>query len=375
MDVNMGNVLGLVFANMHDTTLGDMTKNRTMGSVMFGGRYRLIDFPLSNMVNSGISEVGVITKSNYQSLLDHLGSAREWDLARKKGGLYILPPFGNVESTLYRGRIEALYGAMSFIKHSRAKYVILSDCDVVTNIDYKPIVAAHIESGADITAVAHTGVYSSDDIKTSTVFNVDADKNVTSVLINPDISGTCTTSLNVFVMSMDFLIETVNDAMARGNVSFERNILQEKCRELKIKIYEYDNYFSKLNSPESYFKSNMALLEPENARKLFVPKRSIYTKVSDNAPVKYDLDSKVSNSLIADGCIIEGEVENSVLFRGVKVGKGAKVKNCILMQGTVVGDNAELSYFITDKNVSICENHILTSSPQYPMYVGKGASV
>lgn len=375
MDVNMGNVLGLVFANMHDTTLGDMTKNRTMGSVMFGGRYRLIDFPLSNMVNSGISEVGVITKSNYQSLLDHLGSAREWDLARKKGGLYILPPFGNVESTLYRGRIEALYGAMSFIKHSRAKYVILSDCDVVTNIDYKPIVAAHIESGADITAVAHTGVYSSDDIKTSTVFNVDADKNVTSVLINPDISGTCTTSLNVFVMSMDFLIETVNDAMARGNVSFERNILQEKCRELKIKIYEYDNYFSKLNSPESYFKSNMALLEPENARKLFVPKRSIYTKVSDNAPVKYDLDSKVSNSLIADGCIIEGEVENSVLFRGVKVGKGAKVKNCILMQGTVVGDNAELSYLITDKNVSICENHILTSSPQYPMYVRKGASV
>lgn len=375
MDVNMGNVLGLVFANMHDTTLGDMTKNRTMGSVMFGGRYRLIDFPLSNMVNSGISEVGVITKSNYQSLLDHLGSAREWDLARKKGGLYILPPFGNVESTLYRGRIEALYGAMSFIKHSRAKYVILSDCDVVTNIDYKPIVAAHIESGADITAVAHTGVYSSDDMKTSTVFNVDADKNVTSVLINPDISGTCTTSLNVFVMSMDFLIETVNDAMARGNVSFERNILQEKCRELKIKIYEYDNYFSKLNSPESYFKSNMALLEPENARKLFVPKRSIYTKVSDNAPVKYDLDSKVSNSLIADGCIIEGEVENSVLFRGVKVGKGAKVKNCILMQDTVVGDNAELNYLITDKNVSICENHILTSSPQYPMYVGKGASV
>ena len=375
MDVNMGNVLGLVFANMHDTTLGDMTKNRTMGSVMFGGRYRLIDFPLSNMVNSGISEVGVITKSNYQSLLDHLGSAREWDLARKKGGLYILPPFGNVESTLYRGRIEALYGAMSFIKHSRAKYVILSDCDVVTNIDYKPIVAAHIESGADITAVAHTGVYSSDDIKTSTVFNVDADKNVTSVLINPDISGTCTTSLNVFVMSMDFLIETVNDAMARGNVSFERNILQEKCRELKIKIYEYDNYFSKLNSPESYFKSNMALLEPENARKLFVSKRSIYTKASDNAPVKYDLDSKVSNSLVADGCIIEGEVENSVLFRGVKVGKGAKVKNCILMQGTVVGDNAELNYLITDKNVSICENHILTSSPQYPMYVGKGASV
>ncbi|MBO5449641.1 MAG: glucose-1-phosphate adenylyltransferase subunit GlgD [Ruminococcus sp.] len=375
MDVNMGNVLGLVFANMHDTTLGDMTKNRTMGSVMFGGRYRLIDFPLSNMVNSGICEVGVITKSNYQSLLDHLGSAREWDLARKKGGLYILPPFGSRESQLYRGRIEALYGAMNFIKHSRAKYVVLSDCDVVTNIDYKPIVAQHIESGADITAVVHTGVYSSDEIATSTVFNTDADGRVTSVLIQPELSGTCTTSLNMFVMSMEYLTDMIRDSIARGLVSFEKNILQDKCSELKIMVYEYKNYFSKLNSPESYFKSNMALLDPENARKLFVPKRSIYTKVSDNAPAKYDLDSVVKNSLVADGCIIEGEVENCVLFRGVKIGKGAKVKNCILMQDTEVGDNAQLNYAITDKNVTVCDNHILTSSPEYPMYVGKGATV
>ncbi len=375
MDVNMGNVLGLVFANMHDTTLGDITKNRTMGSVLFGGRYRLIDFPLSNMVNSGISEIGVITKSNYQSLLDHLGSAREWDLARKKGGLFILPPFGNVESTLYRGRIEALYGAMSFIKCSRAKYVVLSDCDVVTNIDYKPIVAQHIASGADITAVVHTGVYTSDETKTATVLNTDAEGRVSSVLITPEISGSLTMSLNMFVMSMDFLTETIKDSMARGLVSFERNILQDRCKDLKIMTYEYENYFSKLNSVSSFFAANMKLLDPENAQKLFVPKRSVYTKVSDNAPAKYDLDCTVKNSLVADGCIIEGEVENSVLFRGVKVGKGAKVKNCILMQDTVVGDNAELNYLITDKNVNICDNHILTSSPEYPMYVGKGASV
>ena len=375
MDVNMGNVLGLVFANMHDTTLGDLTKNRTMGSVMFGGRYRLIDFPLSNMVNSGICQVGVITKANYQSLLDHLGSAREWDLARKKGGLYILPPFGSVESTLYRGRIEALYGAMSFIRHSRAKYVVLSDCDVVTNIDYKPIVAKHIESGADITAVVHTGVYTSDVIESSTVFNADENGKVTSVLLQPQISGTCTTSLNMYVMSMDFLTNMIRDSMARGNVSFERNILQEKCKEIDIRIYEYNNYFSKLNSSSAYFKANMELLNPENARKLFVPKRSIYTKVSDNAPAKYDLNCVVKNSLVADGCIIEGEVENSVLFRGVKVGKGAKIKNCILMQGTVVGDNAALNYIITDKNVNVCADHVLMSSEMCPMYVGKGTSV
>lgn len=375
MDVNMGNVLGLVFANMHDTTVGDLTKNRTMGSILFGGRYRLIDFPLSNMVNSGITEVGVITKSNYQSLLDHLGSAREWDLARKKGGLYILPPFGNVDSKLYRGRIEALYGAMSFIKHSMASYVVLSDCDIVTNMDFKPMVAQHIESGADITVVAHTGAYDSEDIKHSTVLNMDDENNVKSVLIQPDISGTCTASLNVFVMSKQFLIDMISDSIARGNVSFETDILQAKCGELNIKVFEYANYFSKISSVASYFKANQELLNPENARKLYLPKRSIYTKVSDNAPVKYDLDSKVSNSLIADGCIVEGEVENSILFRGVKVAKGAKVKNCILMQGTVVGNNSEVNYLITDKNVNIGENHILTSAPSYPMYVGKGASV
>ncbi|MBR1739751.1 MAG: glucose-1-phosphate adenylyltransferase subunit GlgD [Ruminococcus sp.] len=375
MDVNMGNVLGLVFANMHDTTLGDMTKNRTMGSVMFGGRYRLIDFPLSNMVNSGISEVGVITKSNYQSLLDHLGSAREWDLARKKGGLYILPPFGNVESTLYRGRIEAIYGAMSFITHSSAKYVVLTDCDVITNIDYKPIVAQHIESGADITVVTHTGAYTSEELKTSTVLNTDGEGNVSSVLIMPELSGTCTASLNMFVMSMEFMTDLIKDSISRGIVSFEKNILQERCGELKIKTYEYDGYFEKLNSPVSYFKANMALLDPENAKQVFVPKRSIYTKVSDNAPAKYDLDSVVKNSLVADGCIIEGEVENCVLFRGVKVGKGAKVKNCILGQGTVVGDGAQMNYVITDKDVTVVDKHMITSSSEYPMYVAKGASV
>lgn len=371
----MGNVLGLVFANMHDMTVGDLTKNRTMGSILFGGRYRLIDFPLSNMVNSGITNVGVITKSNYQSLLDHIGSGREWDLARKKGGLFILPPFGNVGSRLYRGRIEALCGAMSFIKNALADYVVLSDCDIVTNMDFKPIVAKHVETGADITVVAHTGVFERDEISESTVLSTDETGRVRSVLIQPDIGGTCTASLNIFVMSKKFLIDMVQDAMARGNVSFETDVLQAKCDKLNIMAYEYEGYFSKICSIASYLKANQELLDPAYARELFKPKRAIYTKVRDNAPAKYDLDSKVTNSLIADGCIIEGEVENSILFRGVKVAKGAKVKNCILMQGTVVGASSDINYLITDKNVKINDNHILNGAPSYPMYVGKGASV
>jgi glucose-1-phosphate adenylyltransferase len=291
----MGNVLGLVFANMHDMTVGDLTKNRTMGSVLFGGRYRLIDFPLSNMVNSGISSVGVITKDNYQSLLDHLGSAREWDLARKKGGLYILPPFGNANASLYTGRIEALHGAVSFIRHSLCEYVILSDCDVVTNIDYRKIVDRHEETGADITVVTHNGQYTSEEIKVSTVLNTDESGRVQSVLIRPDLSGICTTSLNIFVMKKDFLIDLVNDLFARGQVSFEHDVLQSKCGELKIMAYEYDEYFSKITSVGSYFKANMDLLDPANAAKLYLPKRPIYTKVRDNAPAKYDLNCVVKN--------------------------------------------------------------------------------
>ena len=189
MAINMANVLGLVFANMHDRTVTELTKQRTMGSILFGGRYRLIDFPLSNMVNSGMSEVGVITKSNYQSLLDHLGSAREWDLSRKKGGLHILPPFGHVETGLYRGRLEALYGAMGFIKSSLCDYVVLSDCDVVTNMDFRPIVTQHIDSGADITVVTTQGIFSSEETLNSTVVAVGADNSKRLILLDDGVVG------------------------------------------------------------------------------------------------------------------------------------------------------------------------------------------
>ena len=183
-------VLGMIFANMHENTVPELTKERTMGSVMFGGRYRLIDFTLSNMVNSGIDEVGVITKSNYQSLLDHLGSGREWDLARKKGGLHLLPPFSHVTSGMYRGRLEALYGVSDFIIRSDAEYIIMSDCDVVTSMDFNPIIEQHIESGADITVVYASDVINLEDARRSTIFGIAPDGRVNDVLINPSISGT-----------------------------------------------------------------------------------------------------------------------------------------------------------------------------------------
>ncbi len=372
---NMGKVLGLVFANMHDMTVKDLAKDRTMGSILFGGRYRLIDFPLSNFVNSGISTVGVITKYNYQSLIDHLGTGREWDLSRKKGGLYLLPPFSNVESKLYRGRLEAIYGVLNFIKSVHAEYILMSDCDVVANIDYKPVLSAHIESGADITCIAHTGQHNTELIKQSTVLTVDDNNVVKDVLIAPNLSGVCTLSLNMFLMKKNFLIDLVQTAIAQGRYSFERDILQSKLNDIKIVAYEYSGYFKKIYSEKSYFDANMDLLNLENCKELFNPRRSIYTKVRDNPPAKYGLNSHVKNSLIADGCVIEGTVENSVLFRGVNVGKGVTVKNSILMQDTIIGDGSEIKNVITDKNVSVGNDRTLISSDDYPMFIGKGASV
>ncbi len=371
----INNILGLIFSNMHDKTIEDLTKVRTMGSVMFGGRYRLIDFALSNMVNSGISEVGVITKSNFQSLIDHLGSGREWDLARKKGGLHILPPYGNTASGIYKGRLDALCGIFSFIKYSTAEYVVMSDCDIVTNMNFRPVIEAHIAKGADITVVTNKAVYTEAQTGAGTVLSVDDDSRVYDTLINPNLSGLCNISLNMYVVKRTFLLELLQQAKAKNHYSFEQDIIQAKAKELKIYAYNYDNYFSRIDSLYSYFNANMNLLNNSNRAKLFLSDSPIYTKVRDNAPCKYGIDSSVKNSLVADGCIIEGNVENSIVFRGVKIAKGAVVKNSIIMQDTVIGEKAEIRFTITDKNVTIRENKTLTGELSYPILVNKGANV
>lgn len=371
----MGNVLGLIFANMHDGAIRDLTKVRTMGSVPFGGRYRFIDFTLSNMVNSGISEIGVITKANYQSLIDHLGSGREWDLTRKKGGLHILPPYGQVGSGMYRGRLEALGGVINFIRHSTAEYVILSDCDVITSMDFKKIIKAHEESGADITTVYSKSYYNSSDTSSKTVLNLDENNAVREVLINPSITGFSNVSLNIFILEKKFLETIVADAIARNLYSFEVDILQHKINEFNIRGYEHDGHFSQIDSMLEFYEANMNLLRPDIRQELFSPFAPIYTKIRDESPAKYGINSSVKNSLIADGCIIEGEVENSILFRGVIVNKGATITNSIIMQGTEVGGEAKMDHVITDKNVIIGDSRMLSGSPQYPVFIGKKAVV
>lgn len=374
MGVN-NNVLGLIFASLHDSTVIDLTKQRTMGSILFGGRYRLIDFPLSNMVNSGICDVGVITKSNYGSLLDHLGTGREWDLARKHGGLHLLPPFSQHDGGIYRGRLEALNNVWSFVEHSKCEYVVMSDCDYVTNIDLSAAVEQHIATGADITVVYGRYTYSEESGSCVDVLGLDENGRINSVLVDPQIAGECNICLDMFVMRKDFLSMLVKDAAAKSQYSFIRDCLQARLHEFKFMGYQHDGYFSRIDSVKSYYEANMALLDAENRNALFKSNAPIYTKIGDNGPVKYGLDAVTRNSLIADGCIIEGTVENCILFRGVKVGKGSVVKNCVLMQGTEIHNGCTLNCVITDKNVEIAEGRVVTGSETYPLYINKNAKL
>ncbi|MBE6853223.1 MAG: glucose-1-phosphate adenylyltransferase subunit GlgD [Ruminococcus sp.] len=371
------NILGIIFANMHDESVSELTQVRTMGSILFGGRYRLIDFPLSNMTNSGIPEVGVITKSNYQSLLDHIGSGREWDLATKNGGLHLLPPFSHHKSGLYRGRIEALEGVLPYIQNSDAEYVVMADCDVVTTIDFRQVIREHKKNQADITVVyaKHNFTNAGVGSRASTILEVNDEKRIISATINPDILGEANRSLNMFVIERKILEKIVSRYAPEGFASFDKQVLQQNKANYKICGYEHKGYYEKIEDIMSYYNANMNLLNPENMQNMFLNSTPIYTKVKDSGPAKYETGSSVKNSLIADGCVIEGEVVNSVLFRGVKVGKGAVVKNCILMQNTIVGDDAELHAVITDKNVKIGKNKLLTASTKNALFIKKNQKI
>lgn len=373
MSVNY-NVLGLIFASMHDSYVSELTKQRTMGSIPFGGRYRLIDFPLSNMVNSGVYEVGVITKSNYGSLLDHLGSGRDWDLSRKKGGLHLLPPYSQTGG-IYKGRLDALNNVWSFVEHSKAKYVILANCDVVTTIDFTPVLKQHTETDADITLIYSKGIYDSEKNNCGTILDFNSENRLSDVLVDPQISGECNMWLDMLIISKEFLKKIVSEAASRNQYSFTREILQGKMNEYKIMGYEHKDFFTRIDSVQNYYAANKMLLDSEKRNALFKKSMPVYTKIGDNGPVKYGLESNIKNSLIADGCIIEGTVENSILFRGVKVGKGTVVKNSVILQSTKIGDNCSVSSVITDKCVEISDDKVLTGSETYPLYIGKNGKI
>ena len=374
-------VAGLIFSNIHNSSIPELTNIRTMASVPFGCRYRLVDFPLSNMVNSGITKIGIITHNNYQSLMDHIGTGKDWDLARRSGGIKILPPFITTYANsnggrLYTSRLEALMGVSNFISRCTEDYTVLSDCDGICNIDLSDVIDQHIATGADLTLVTRKGTDMADIADRSKIIEADADGRVTSISSYVQGEDAEEISTNIMVVNRMFLLNAISDAGAHGYTDFYRDILASRLSKIKVFRYLYEGIFIQVTSLESYFNNSMKLLDPAVRNGLFnAENRPIYTKLRNSAPTRYTGDAKVVNSYVADGCVIEGTVENSILFRGVRIGQGTVVKNSILLQDTFTGNNVALNCVITDKNVVIRDGRMLSGHESMPFFIPKGGMV
>ena len=373
---------GLIFSNIHDQSISELTNRRTIASVPFGCRYRLIDFALSNMVNSDITKVGIITHNNYQSLLDHIGTGKDWDLSRRSGGIEILPPFitsfaSPAANKLYTPRLAAVMGVANFINRCNEDHIVLSDCDAVCNINIADVLEQHETNDADITIVSTKKSFDEHAFNSS-IICVESDDNgrLTGISKFKPTGGVEEVSTNLMVIKRKYLLNVLNEAAARDYDSFYLDIIAKKLERDRYFVYRYEGYYNIIGSLEGYFACNMELLNPETRREIFeVPNFPVYTKVRNSAPTKYTSSAKVKNSYIADGCVIDGAVENSIIFRGVKVGKGAVIRNSIILQDTYVGSDVSLNCVITDKNVVINDGRVLSGHQTMPFFIGKGVRV
>ena len=372
--------LGIIFPNSYDSLVPELVNVRLMASIPFASRYRLIDFVLSSMAHCDINNVSVMVNNNYHSLMDHLDSGREWDLVRKNGGLTIFPPFAEKESKPYVGRVEALAGILENLRDQKEKYVVMSDTNLAVNFDFRAMIDAHIASGADVTMAYNEQELPESLLKSQAndkgfyyTFDID-DGRITKIYVNDKEPGIQNFSMNIYVVERELLIDMVNTAFVRGQQFFERDVLLAQLNKLNVHAYKYDGYVARICDMKSYFDENMKLLDDYNLDALFSG-APIYTKIRDDNPTRYIEGAKVQNVMAADGCVIEGEVENSVLFRGVKIAKGAKVKNCVLMQGTVVEAGANVEYLITDKNVTITAGKEMKGTDTFPVYIAKFQTV
>lgn len=372
--MNGKSVLGMLFANIHEEALDTLTAMRTMGSVPFCSRFRLIDFPLSNLVESGVTKIGVVTNSNFRSLMDHIGTGKPWDLSRKSDGLFLLPPFSAGSANMWGNRIDAIYGNINFLHQSHQTYVLMADCNNVMNINYSSLFDAHEKSGADITIVGVKGKMPKNIGSVLCFDKVEADGRIMEMSLDRDSDEEVFYSCNIMIMKK-YLFETlIQTAHSKNEISYQRNIIMSNIKNLKIHAYDATNCFvGTIDSIQSYYKISMSLLEKENRKKLF--SSPISTKERDDMPTLYGPESATKNSLVADGCIIDGQVENCIIFKGVKVEKGAVVKNSILMQDTVIGENAKVNCVIADKNVSIKSSAELSGANTFPVCLAKNTRV
>ena len=363
----MNRMHGIIFAYGKCPKLQTLVEHRVADSIPYAARYRIIDFMLSNMVNAGVTDVGVVLQDKYQSMLDHLGSGKDWDLSRKHGGLRLLPSSPkNDPSRAFRGKMEALASVESYVQRIRQEYVVLTNGALICNIDLGDVLEDHVRSDADITCVCAPRRVGDKGV----TYMVDDKGSITDVLSRGAVNGGYS-ALEIYVISKKLLLELIAECDGHNEYSFHRSVLQDMKGKLKMHAYIFHNYAARIVSIADYYARSMELLDVDVRADLFAPERPIRTKDRSDASTYYGPQSKCVNSLISDGCIIEGEVENSIVFRGVHVEKGAKISGCILMQDTVIQAGATLKCAIADKNVTVTENRMLIGHSNYPLAISK----
>ncbi len=366
-------MVGVILTGGKKPGMKELVTKRSVSAVPVGGKYRAIDFALSNMVNSNIYKVGILTQYSFRSLMDHIGSGKQWDLDRKNAGIFMFMPYlSDDDASWYRGTADGLFKNLTYFNRTRAEYVLLASGNCVYKMDYEKLLEKHKESGADISVVYRD----MSDLKEADLSNygmIDLDENERIVDFNekPAKPSGTNASLGIYLLKRELLIDLLVESNAKGRYDFVKDILIRKIDKLDIRGVRYMGYWRALNSIPMYYRCNMELIDPKISTKLFTRDWPIYTKVKDETPAKYNEEAMVKSSVVADGCIIEGEVYNSVLSRGVVVRKGASVKNSIVMQGSIIEEGASLEHAILDKDVVIKAGKSLKGEGKYPVIIGK----
>ncbi len=369
------NVMGIIFAN--DGAIGSLTDNRTTASIPFGGRYRQVDFHLSNMAAAGIRRVGIISRHNYQSLMNHIGSGEEWGMELEEGGLEFLTPYAMSTTDNYRGKLETLHSAMGFLKYGPDdEYVVMTGSAIVSNIDLRDVIASHAASGKDITVVTKAGVANGKK-RLDLALKLDSKGEISDIAVDYVAAEGYLASMDIFVLSKKWLREKVNEFIARNLFHMDRDLVlgSWQAGTLSVNVYQFPGLTMFNDSVEEYFRNSLALLDERVRHDLFYYNHPVYTRVRDRVPTYYGENANVDNCIVADGGMLEGSATNCVLFRQVTIKEGAKLENCVIMNDTVVGENCELTNVILDKDVVVRPGAKLSGTPTNPLIIKRGEIV
>lgn len=375
----MKDLLGLIYTGENDARLRELTLSRAVAALPVIGRYRVIDFQLSSLVNSGVRNVGIITQRNYHSLMDHLGSGKEWDLHGKKDGLFILPPFLTRDNVgVYGGSLDGMRSNLGYLRRSRQEYVVLIDSNVLYNLDFNQMLAHHIDTSADITVLCHPAEKPKPNVPQYRIyFDMNTDSLITSMEIEPEMPHYRFESLSAFLLKRELLLDIISRSSAQGLHSFDHNVLCRSVNENSLRIAGFISPVRgwHIDSVQAYYQLNMDVLNEDARKELFHTDRPIYTKVRDDMPTRYGSSAEVSRSLIADGGYIDGSVEDSIIFRGVTIEKGAVIRNSIIMQDAQIQSGAEIDYCILDKQAVIKAGGRLIGPSTYPIVISKNVTI